>query len=358
SSSMAWLAYTMLEILVAMACCFGNVLVMWAVHLRRSLRQPTFCFVVSLAIADFLVGSVAVPLAVLVDGWIQTSFHICLLVSCIVLVLTQASVLSLLAIAVDRYLRVSIPLRYREIATQRHSWSVVAVCWLLSCVLGFTPLFGWHNGHALIHDANSTLIHCTFLSVISLPYMVYFNYLGCIMCPLVAMTILYALVFHSLWTRLHKEAEPNGGRAKFCGREKHRVTLGGAEMGVTDSQAFLMREKRLALSLVLVLLLFAGCWMPLHLMNCAVLAFGYQAVPQWMFYAGILLSHANSAVNPVVYAMRVQKIREAYTEIWNQCVSCLRGQGGSTPRQRTLSGGHNTGSDHITTPTHTGAITT
>lgn len=110
-SLMAWMVYMSLEIVVAVACCLGNVMVVWAVQMRRSLRQPTFCFVVSLAVADFLVGAVAVPLAVLVDGWVRTSFHTCLAVSCVVLVLTQASVLSLLAIAVDRYLRVRIPLR-------------------------------------------------------------------------------------------------------------------------------------------------------------------------------------------------------------------------------------------------------
>lgn len=108
---MAWLIYTSLELVIAVACCLGNVLVVWAVCLTRTFRQPTFCFVASLAVADFLVGSVAVPLAVLVDGWVEIPFQACLAVSCVVLVLTQASVLSLLAIAVDRYLRVSIPLR-------------------------------------------------------------------------------------------------------------------------------------------------------------------------------------------------------------------------------------------------------
>lgn len=108
---MAWLIYTSLELVIAVACCLGNMLVVWAMCLRQTFRQPTFCFVASLAVADFLVGAVAVPLAVLVDGWVEIPFQACLAVSCVVLVLTQASVLSLLAIAVDRYLRVSIPLR-------------------------------------------------------------------------------------------------------------------------------------------------------------------------------------------------------------------------------------------------------
>ncbi|XP_067226565.1 adenosine receptor A1-like [Chanodichthys erythropterus] len=312
---MAWLIYTSLELVIAVACCLGNVLVVWAVCLTRTFRQPTFCFVASLAVADFLVGSVAVPLAVLVDGWVEIPFQACLAVSCVVLVLTQASVLSLLAIAVDRYLRVSIPLRYKEIASEKRSWAAVVLCWLISCLLGFTPLFGWHNGHSLSSPVlNSSHINCTFLAVISLPYMVYFNYLGCILLPLAAMTLLYALVFYSLRKRLRREDETSA--------------VGGSKL-----RAFLIKEKRLARSLALVLLLFAACWMPLHLMNCVLLSTGPQGVPQIAFYAGILLSHANSAVNPVVYAFRITKIREAYLEIWRRYVLCWR-------RQRNTMSGH------------------
>lgn len=109
----SWVAYTVLEVLIAVACCLGNALVVCAVciGIRDSLREPTFCFLVSLAVADFLVGVAAVPLAVLLDGWVNVTPDLCLLFSCVVLVLTQASVLSLLAIAVDRYLRLHIPLR-------------------------------------------------------------------------------------------------------------------------------------------------------------------------------------------------------------------------------------------------------
>jgi len=53
-----------------------------------------------------------VPFAVIVDGRLETTFHCCLFISCVVIVLTQASVHSLLAIAVDRYLRVYKPLRF------------------------------------------------------------------------------------------------------------------------------------------------------------------------------------------------------------------------------------------------------
>ncbi|XP_078111213.1 adenosine receptor A1 [Sander vitreus] len=307
----SWVAYTVLEVFIAVACCLGNVLVVCAVciGIRDSLREPTFCFLVSLAVADFLVGVAAVPLAVLLDGWVSVTPDLCLLLSCVVLVLTQASVLSLLAIAVDRYLRLHTPLRYKALATQRRTWMALSVCWTLSCLLGFTPLFGWHNYSSLASDStnissSSSVISppCTFLSVISLPFMVYFNFLGCVMAPLLVMTLLYTRIFWSLQGRL-KESCP-------------------------QAEASLLREKRLACSLALVLILFAGCWIPLHLMNCLLLFQGPQAVTQGTLYTGILLSHANSAVNPVVYACRIPKIQQAYSQIWSRFIvrlNCCHG---------------------------------
>lgn len=101
--------YTGTEVLIAVTCCLGNILVILALRKTKSFQQPTFCLIVSLAVADFMVGSVVIPLAVLVDGHIKTTFQLCLFISCVIILLTLVSVLCLLAIAVDRYLRVYMP---------------------------------------------------------------------------------------------------------------------------------------------------------------------------------------------------------------------------------------------------------
>jgi adenosine A1 receptor len=92
-------AYIGIEVLIALVSVPGNVLVIWAVKVNQALRDVTFCFIVSLAVADVAVGALVIPLAILINIGPQTYFH------------TQSSILALLAIAVDRYLRVKIPLR-------------------------------------------------------------------------------------------------------------------------------------------------------------------------------------------------------------------------------------------------------
>lgn len=103
--------YMVVEVLIAFSCCLGNALVILAVWLNKSLQKPTFCLIVSLAVADIMVGCVAIPMAVVVDGQVTTSFHGCVFISCIVILLTLVSVLCLMAIALDRFFRVYVPLR-------------------------------------------------------------------------------------------------------------------------------------------------------------------------------------------------------------------------------------------------------
>lgn len=104
--------YIGMEVLIAVASVIGNVMVVWAVKINKSLRDTTFCFIVSLALADIAVGALVIPLAITISIGLQTHFYSCLLVACTVLVLTQSSILALLAIAIDRYLRIKIPTRY------------------------------------------------------------------------------------------------------------------------------------------------------------------------------------------------------------------------------------------------------
>lgn len=103
--------YIVMEVVIALSSVVGNVMVVWAVRINRSLRDTTFCFIVSLALADIAVGALVIPLAITISIGPQTHFYSCLLVTCTVLVLTQSSILALLAIAIDRYLRVKIPMR-------------------------------------------------------------------------------------------------------------------------------------------------------------------------------------------------------------------------------------------------------
>ncbi|XP_028924638.1 adenosine receptor A1 [Ornithorhynchus anatinus] len=296
-------AYIGIEVLIALVSVPGNVLVIWAVKVNPALRDTTFCFIVSLAVADVAVGALVIPLAILINIGPQTHFYTCLMVACPVLILTQSSILSLLAIAVDRYLRVKIPLRYKLMVTPRRATIAIGGCWALSFLVGLTPLLGWNNLSVVEQKQGtngSLMIKCEFESVISMEYMVYFNFFVWVLPPLVLMLLIYLEVFYLIRKQLSKKVSASSG----------------------DPQKYYGKELKIAKSLALVVFLFALSWLPLHILNCITLFCPSCRTPSIITYIAIFLTHGNSAMNPIVYAFHIQKFRLMFLQIWNDHFRC------------------------------------
>ncbi|XP_056130535.1 adenosine receptor A1-like isoform X2 [Lampris incognitus] len=294
--------YIAMEVAIAMSSVVGNVMVVWAVRINRSLRDTTFCFIVSLALADIAVGALVIPLAITMSIGPRAHFHGCLLGACTVLVLTQSSILALLAIAIDRYLRVKIPMSYKRVVTPRRAGMAVVLCWLVSFIVGLTPMLGWNNLQRL-HDNGSQenedlLVICRFENVICMDYMVYFNFFGWVLPPLLLMLVIYVEIFYMIHKQLNKK------------------------VNYRDPSRYYGKELKLAKSLALVLFLFAISWLPLHILNCITLFCPNYTNPITLLHIAILLTHGNSAVNPIVYAFRIKKFQTAFRKIWEQYILC------------------------------------
>ncbi|XP_062273478.1 adenosine A2a receptor a [Scomber scombrus] len=294
--------YIVLELLIAVFSVLGNVLVCWAVCLNSNLQSITNFFVVSLAVADIAVGVLAIPFSIVISTGFCSNFYGCLFIACFVLVLTQSSIFSLLAIAIDRYIAIKIPLRYNSLVTGQRAQGIIAICWVLSIIIGLTPMMGWHNVSDKMteSDINSTcpsgLMKCLFEEVVVMEYMVYFNFFACVLIPLLLMLAIYLCIFMAACHQL-KLIE-----VKAIHGEKSRSTL--------------QKEIQAAKSLAIIVGLFAVCWLPLHIINCFTL-FCPQCdrPPLWIMYVAIILSHANSVINPFIYAYRIREFRQTFRRI-------------------------------------------
>lgn len=196
------------------------------------------------------------------------------------------------------------PCRYKQVVTTRRAGLAVVICWTVAFIVGLTPMLGWNNLGRLQQNgsiSSDLIITCRFENVISMDYMVYFNFFGWVLPPLLLMLVIYAEIFYMIHKHLSSK--------KFT--TSH-----------TDPNKYYDKELNLAKSLALVLFLFALSWLPLHIINCITLFCPECETPIVLLYIAILLTHGNSAVNPIVYAFRIKKFRTAFRKIWQQYFCC------------------------------------
>ncbi|XP_048063543.1 adenosine receptor A2b-like isoform X2 [Megalobrama amblycephala] len=226
------LPYMIAELVIALLSTVGNLLVCVAVGLNRKLQTVTNYFLVSLAVADICVGSLAIPCAVMADlGIPRHNLYLCLLMLSVLIMLTQSSVFSLLAVAVERYVAIFMPFHYHRLMTPRNAVLVLCVTWTLAFLIGLVPLMGWHKP---LPETG----YCIFVLVVDMTYMVYFNFFACVLTPLVVMFLIYEQIFVTVKRQMRRIAAERGGATN------------------TEGTAKMKKEMKMATSLFLVLFFF------------------------------------------------------------------------------------------------------
>nr|XP_039248983.1 muscarinic acetylcholine receptor M3-like [Styela clava] len=207
--------YIAFEVCIALFAFVNNVLVIIALWKFQTLRTPTNWFVASLAVADIAVAIFAIPSAILLRLGLSlkndcgavtqpsVSEGTCLFIVSSVIFLTQVSVFSLLIIAIDRFIAISYPLRYGVFMTSFKTRVGIIAAWAFGALIGVAPELGW-NKWAGTEDSNCERQRCAFEDVISMEYMVYFNFFGCILLPLLIMGAIYTYIFRSAKNQLRK----------------------------------------------------------------------------------------------------------------------------------------------------------
>ncbi|XP_070573859.1 alpha-2Db adrenergic receptor-like [Ptychodera flava] len=130
---------------ICLLTIIGNVLIIVAVRIDLRLRKPNNLLIISLALADLIVGLVVMPCfsvyvvlgywplgGLMCDVWISLDFMCC-----------TASMLNLCAIAYDRYIAVSKPLRHLKSRSKRKALQWIAMVWITSAICWIPAIVVW-----------------------------------------------------------------------------------------------------------------------------------------------------------------------------------------------------------------------
>ncbi|XP_078358182.1 D(1)-like dopamine receptor isoform X3 [Oculina patagonica] len=250
----------------------GNTLVCTAIYKNRKLRTKTNYYLVSLAVADIMVGVFSVPYWIyfrLVNPGVNTvayKVYITYDILC-----GTASIINLVMISLERCISVTEPAIHRNLSRTTISLTIAAA-WTYALIV------------ACVNQVSGSYLkwYPPFVSTASF------------FLPLFIILIAYSLIYKIAQTR-----------------ERARRSRS------------LAREIRIAVTLAVVIAAFVVAWLPFFVMllvttYCRTCEVNYSIVvpfTKWMHYSG-------SMVNPVIYTHRNRDFRHAFAKILISCGDC------------------------------------
>ncbi|XP_069041831.1 trace amine-associated receptor 13c-like [Lepisosteus oculatus] len=274
--------YTSAAAVVMLTVC-GNLVVIISISHFKQLHTPTNFLVLSLAVADFLVGAAVMPFCLILiieTCWYFGDFF-CMFYNLFVFFLTSVSINNVACIAIDRYFAVCYPLLYSAKVTVNITSSVISLNWLLSLL--YNLAFMYFNGNiGGAEKLNICLGDCMLFTTKS---WVIIDLIFTLILPCSIMITLYFRIF--IVARKHAHAI-SSVTEQMCSAD------GGNNKISTKS------EWKAAKTLGILVIVFLLCLVPYYIC-CLVLENNDQTSLVLRFLGWLL--YFNSAINPIIYAL-------------------------------------------------------
>ena len=266
SATVAVLAMTLSPIIV-----FGNSLVIlsvWRDPLKTLRLSPSNFILLSMAIADLLVGLVACPLTVY-WGWaiFQKKDPAFGPLKCRSF-LVNVSLAHMLLLTIDRFFALVTPLQYRIKVTRKRVGIATVTCWVYFLLFG-SALGLWQK----------------YLTIIGTIYNLH------IFCTLIFILVLYFLILYCF--------------------HKYSKTAQAQDQSETNRQLMHQRERNIFKAIAIVICAFLICFIPWFVVQIIIyfcLPFYCNLSVLMLVYAFTsILMYCNSGIKPFLYAWKLPK---------------------------------------------------
>ncbi|NP_001127721.1 neuropeptide receptor A23 [Bombyx mori] len=285
---------------ISVLAVVGNFLVMWVVATSRRMQSVTNCYIANLALADIVIGLFAIPFqfqAALLQRWLLPHF-MCAFCPFVQALSVNVSVFTLTAIAVDRHRAIITPLSAHT--SKRVAKVIIVFIWLLAFTLAAPMEMSWEVVMEDEIDPGTKLVYkkpfCTASEFGSNSLAIYrlLLYIFQYVIPLCVITFAYVHMAMKLW----------GARAPGNAQE-------------TRDANHMKNKKKVIKMLVLVVALFALCWLPLQ--SYLLLQSFFPSINEYryinvIFFCFDWLAMSNSCYNPFIYAIYNEKFKKEFKQ--------------------------------------------
>ncbi|CAL8299874.1 unnamed protein product [Merluccius merluccius] len=314
-------------IMVFLVSLVGNSLVCFAVWKNRHMRTVTNYFIVNLSFADVLVTLTCLPASLVVDIT-ETWFFgntLCKIVPYLQTISVSVSVLTLSCIAQDRWYAICHPLMFKS--TAKRARKSIVLIWLVSCTIMIPQAIVMECTSLLPELTNKTSLFtvCDEHWGEEIYPKVYHTcfFIVTYFAPLCFMVLAYIQICHKLW------CQQIPGSSSVMQRKWHSFQCSNQAPGPGESVRVrtstvcaevkqVRARRKTARMLIVVLFVFALCYLPISVLNIMKRVFGTfkntndrETVYAWFTFSHWLI-YANSAANPIVYNFLSGKFREEF----------------------------------------------
>jgi len=284
--------------------CIGNLLVVVVViKNREQYATTTNIFILNLAIADLFFLTFCVPFHAVIYTIPEWPFgeFLCRFVHLVQYSSMVTSILTLVAMSLDRFLAVGYPIHTKHLRTPRTALAVCIVIWLTAIVMG-VPCSIVYTVHVYEYPGYDPFSVCAddweaFPGHRPTYYLVLF--VVAYLLPVLLISAFSALTINRLWSM----ESTDGPSQRRSVKAKRRVTR---LIGV-------------------VVTAFALSWLPSHVVWLWTNYFSSSWSHSYPFFYGRIaahvLSYANSCMNPIIYAFMSSKFRRGF-----QRALCCKGR--------------------------------
>ncbi|TNN80628.1 Melanopsin-A [Liparis tanakae] len=282
----------------------GNALVMFAFYSNKKLRNLPNYFIMNLAISDFLMAFTQSPIFFincLFKEWVFGEMGCKIYAFCGAL-FGITSMITLLAISIDRYLVITKPLQNVHWGSKRRTAVAILSVWLYSLAWSLAPLVGWSS-----YIPEGLMTSCTWDYVtFTLANRSYTMMLCCFVFFIPLGVIFYCYLFMFLAIRkTTREVERLGTQVR-------KSTL--------IKQKSLKSEWKLAKIAFVVIVVYVLSWSPYACVTLVSWAGHADILSPYSKAVPAIIAKASAIYNPFIYAIIHNKYRRTLAEKF----SCLR----------------------------------